>query len=285
MLASYTGLGGPVTVVIRRGDGYYGNSHIFRGGENLADPHLAGDEHHQYLAHAANGAAQKIHHDDHGEHDLHGANVRSAAKQKTLKTSTLAEEATLKEAKVARAKAKAEALARAQLLMDEDEGPDDVFEPVPDTNIVQEIAKPKDNDSPRRRPLMPLKKLADKVKADREARKKAQAEREEMEAEVEKQAMKSNMVTEERERSSRGSFADINEGENDDAELEGIIAKLRQEALDRRLRKIHAAQRDVKQSHQDDVQRRKADAEQIDDEARIRRPGIVKSRKVSTKED
>lgn len=37
----------------KRSAGYYGNSHIFRGGDNLGDPHSTGDEHHHYIGRAA----------------------------------------------------------------------------------------------------------------------------------------------------------------------------------------------------------------------------------------
>lgn len=283
MLASYTGIGGPVTVVIKRGDGYYGNSHIFRGGENLADPHLAGDEHHQYLAHAANNAqgVQASHDENEHDHLVHGSKARTG-KQRTLKTSTLAEEASLKEIKVARAKAKAEALARAQLLAEQDiDEVADLDAPMDPKPAYVELPKAKE-DSPRRRPLMPLKKLAEKVKIDRQARQKAAADKEEMEAEVEKEAEKASQVSQV---AAEAHEEEANPTEQDDAELEGIIAKLRQEALDRRLRKIHAAQKDIKQSHFDNVPPKRIEVRDVDDESRLRRPGIVKSRKVSTKED
>lgn len=275
MLANVVGFGGPVTVVIRRGDGYYGNSHIFRGGENLADPHLAGDEHHQYLAHAANVAATGS-----GIREAHEPNVRP--KQRNLKTSTLAEEATLQELRVARAKAKAEALARAeQLRQQERDGIEQAAE-----GSAEEPSSQVKGESARRRPLMPLKKLADKVKSDREARKKAMAEKEAFEAEIEKEAFQVASMQPDEEDAPMERAHSANLVDEDDTDLEGIIAKLRQEALDRRLRNIHAAQRDNKASHQGDDLRKKAVVRDVvDDEARIRRPGIVKSRKVSTQDE
>ena len=40
---------GKDVVLVRRGAAYYGDSDIFRGGNNLRNPHAAGDEHSQYV--------------------------------------------------------------------------------------------------------------------------------------------------------------------------------------------------------------------------------------------
>lgn len=276
MLAGLSGFGSPVTVVIRRSDGYYGNSHIFRGGENLADPHLAGDEHHQYLAHAANAQQGN----DGAAHE-HGSKGRQ--KQKTLRTSTLAEEASLQDAKVARAKAKAEALARAQLLTSQEEE-EDSFDS--DTDLKDaELAHQAREDARRRRPLMPLKQLAEKGKADKKAAKKhatgGSTSAEEVNTPLlQQQNVLAALHTVEDEQHEEETIT-----EEDQAELEGIIAKLRQEALDRRLAKIHRAQRDAKASYTVNDNAKKARDGGAESEAQLRRPGIVKSRKVSTKED
>lgn len=277
MIAGIAGFGSPVTVVIRRGDGYYGNSHIFRGGENLADPHLAGDEHHQYLAHAANAQQGS-------EAEGHSHSSNSKAKPKSLRTSTLAEEATLHEIRAARAKAKAEALARAQLLASQEEEDADIVEDHSDTRAVEEEHKARE-DVRRRRPLMPLKKLAEKGKADRQAREKISPEQDGADVKVGPEVLQQKPFVGEAAALDRKVVQD-KDSDDDDSELEGIIAKLRQEALDRRLSKIHRAQRAAKESHLDDELPRQLKNRLADnDEANIRRPGIVKSRKVSSKED
>lgn len=275
LLAGIAGFGSPVTVVIRRSDGYYGNSHIFRGGENLADPHMAGDEHHHYLAHAANAQAGDT-----------AGNVNVKPKQKTLRTSTLAEEATMKEIRVARAKAKADALARAQLLAAEDED-DEVEEIMHEPVIVEEVYKAPE-DARRRRPLMPLKKLAEKGKAERQARLQSETKLDDSKRRAPVNAQKQGVFIAEHAVSADGDGEDKEEElatEQDETELEGIIAKLRQEALDRRLSKIHRAQKDAKVLHHDNGRANTAKERAVNDEARLRRPGIVKSPKISTKEE
>lgn len=218
---------------------------------------------------------------------VHGSNVRQ--RQKTLRTWTLAEEASLQDAKVARAKAKAEALARAQLLASQDDDDEETFvEGDSDLKDAEAIHKTRE-EARRRRPLMPLKKLAEKGKADRQAREQEVSEEIEslpaLEVRVPAPAihMQEVLLADD----SMGGQQDLDQAasEQDETELAGIIAKLRQEALDRRLRKIHRAQRDAKGSPQDDSTLNKVKERGIDDETRLRRPGIVKSRKVSTKED
>jgi len=309
VLSGLAGFGSPVTVVIRRGDGYYGNSRIFRGGENLADPHLAGDEHSEFLAHAAHparraGAAGSAGADSEDgesahEHERHYAGARGQGKQRTLRTSTLAEEATLQELKAARAKAKADALLRAQRIAMEDDDDDDSAA----LDLVEEesnpvIVKAKEAALKKvKKPIMPLKKLAAKVRgASNEKESQIVSHGEVTPAEAREPAefvhgsdSDSDSTTDTKEgetaaAAAAAGAADTEEelqasGEDDEAELEGIIAKLRKEALDRRLNKIHKAQRDVAKSAS------KNTGANADDEAKIRRPGIVKSRKVSTKEE
>ena len=53
LLSRSTGYSDRVKVAIRRGEGYYGNSNIFQGGNALGDPHAEGDEHSHYVAHQA----------------------------------------------------------------------------------------------------------------------------------------------------------------------------------------------------------------------------------------
>jgi hypothetical protein len=208
-----------------------------------------------------------------------------------LRTSTLAEEATLQELKAARAKAKADALLRAQRIAMEDD--EDEFN---NANVEEEVSNPVilkvKEAATRKKPIMPLRKLAAKVnrgEASEEKESPMASHGEATPAEAREPAefvinLNSEPATEiekvEGQSTDAGAAEESrnNNGE-DEAELEGIIAKLRKEALDRRLYKIHKAQKDVAKSAG------KNKVEPVDNEAKIRRPGIVKSRKVSTKED
>lgn len=193
----------------------------------------------------------------------------------------------MKEIRAARAKAKAEALARAQMLAaedDDEETEEVVHEPV----IIEELYKAPE-EARRRRPLMPLKKLAEKGKADRQARAKSEVDKEALDARGAAEGRKQSILMHEEAASEPEGEVETEEKDDkekeDEAELEGIIAKLRQEALDRRLNKIHRAQKDQKLMHRDNGNQELAKDRDVDDEARLRRPGIVKSRKVSTKEE
>ena len=111
LLSAVAGPGDYRGVSAKRTAGYYGNSHIFQGGDNLRDPHAAGDEHHHFIGRqaAARGVeAHKkayqaaiqpviIHTPDEGEPHVDNVPAGGAAADKSLKSATLAEQARIQQ--------------------------------------------------------------------------------------------------------------------------------------------------------------------------------------------
>lgn len=157
----------------RRSAGYYGNSHIFQGGDNLRDPHAAGDEHHHYIGRqaAARGVEARkrayqaavqpvVHIPDEGEPHIDNVVGGGAAAAKRLKSATLAEQARIQQ------------LQAEQRVIEgvRHVGEDGGSAPLPIKHV--EHAPVAGNEGAKaatagkqKRPIMPFDKLADKKKA------------------------------------------------------------------------------------------------------------------------
>lgn len=246
LVSNITGIGSPVTVVVKRGHGYYGNSHIFRGGENLADPHLSGDEHDHYSQQDLGTEENDNTHDvklalpDHG-----GTSAKSSRRQKPLRTFTLAEQATLEEIKVARAKARAEALELVQHLRDGNE------HDFGKERNIEGSAQEAGLGVVRKRPMQMPQKLnrlkAQNAISEALAKESGSPQGSRLGKPQHKEAADNGLHIDHRYESATRE-SEISE-DDEDLELEETIARLRKEALDRRLNKVYRAQEEGRRAN------------------------------------